>query len=122
MKVVVLGASDNPARYSYMAMISLLSHGFDAIPVGIKKTDIDHIPIIQSKKPLPGIHTITVYLNPIRQKEWYEFILKTNPQRIIFNPGTENLELIQLVLDKHIEVVEACTLVLLSTGQFAQTI
>jgi len=118
MKVVVLGASDNPTRYSNMAVNALLNNGFDAIPVGIKNTSIDGVPIINSKDPLQNIHTITLYLNPMRQEEWYDFILKTNPKRLIFNPGTENLELIQLAMNNNIEIVEACTLVMLSTNQF----
>jgi predicted CoA-binding protein len=118
MRVIVLGASDNPARYSFMAMNSLMNHGHDAIPVGIKKAEINGIQIINTREILPDIHTITLYVNPLRQKDWYDYILQTKPQRIIFNPGTENPELMELAAKNNIEVIEACTLVMLSTDQF----
>ncbi|MFC2114305.1 CoA-binding protein [Bacteroidota bacterium] len=118
MNVVVLGASDNPDRYSYRAVQSLLNNGHSVFPVGIKKSTVLGIQIINSKDPLSGIHTITLYLGPYNQKDWFDFILKTAPQRLIFNPGTENFELIELAKQNGIEVEEACTLVMLATNQF----
>jgi uncharacterized protein len=118
MKTLVLGASPNPSRYAYMATISLKRHGHDVIPLGIKKGSIDGLEIINTRTDFKDIHTITLYLNPFNQREWYDYILGLNPKRIIFNPGTENPELIKLASEKGIECVEACTLVMLSTGSY----
>ena len=118
MKTLVLGATPNPARYAYLAVMSLKRHGHEVIPVGIKKGSIDGLEIINTKPEISGIDTVTLYINPFNQKEWYDYILSLNPKRIIFNPGTENNELETMARSKGIETEEACTLVLLSTGQY----
>jgi len=117
-KTLVLGASDNPARYSYLAIHRLLSHGHPVVAIGRKNTMVSSVPVDTDKKSFEDIHTVTLYLNPLRQKEYYDYILSLNPKRIIFNPGAENDELADLANKKGIQVQEACTLVLLSIGQY----
>ena len=76
------------------------------------------IQIVNEQKQFSDIDTITIYLNPLHQKEYYGYIISLHPKRIIFNPGAENDELSNLALQAGIKPVEACTLVLLNTGQF----
>jgi uncharacterized protein len=118
MNVVVLGASDNSSRYSYKATAKLLKFGHTVFPVGIKKTELFGLKIINSKEPLPDIHTITLYIGSGRQKDWYDFILGCKPKRIIFNPGAENDELSKLAEEQGIEVIEDCTLIMLNKEEF----
>jgi uncharacterized protein len=117
-KTLVLGASDNPARYSYLAVHRLLSAGHPVVAIGRKNTMVSHVPVETEKIPFENIHTITLYLNPMHQKEYYEYIISLHPKRILFNPGTENDELAELAMANGIQVQEACTLVMLSTGQY----
>ncbi|MEJ7588547.1 MAG: CoA-binding protein [Ferruginibacter sp.] len=117
-KTLVIGASANPARYSFAAVQRLSARQHPVTALGIRKGTIGNIEIETEKKPIEDIDTITLYLNPSRQKEYYEYMLALNPKRIIFNPGTENDELSMLAEQKGIETMEACTLVLLSTGQY----
>lgn len=115
---MVLGASPNPERYSYMATVMLLEKGHVIYPYGIKKGMIQSLSIEQ-EWPIPGsINTLTLYLGPTAQVEYYDQIIALKPQRIIFNPGTENPELVQLARTANIETIEACTLVMLTTGQY----
>ena len=117
-KTLVLGASDNPARYSYLAMNRLKAHDHPVVAVGRRETDVDGIHITKSPVQENDIDTVTLYLNPTHQQEYYDYILSLNPKRIIFNPGTENPELMKLAKERGIEPVIACTLVLLATGQY----
>ncbi len=117
-KTIVLGASPNPSRYSYRAVNRLISDGYEAVPIGVKKGQIDGIEIITEMPFVRNVHTITLYLNPARQEPHYDYILGLNPERIIFNPGTENPELMRLATEKGIEVEVACTLVLLAVGEY----
>lgn len=117
-KTLVLGASDNPERYSYLAINRLRSHGHPVVGIGAKKTKAFDVEIDTEKKPFNDIDTVTVYLNPTHQKEYYDYILSLHPKRIIFNPGAENKEFFDLATSNGIQPVEACSLVLLSTGQF----
>lgn len=117
-KTLVLGASDNPERYSYLAINRLRQHGHPVAAIGRKKTTVADVPVDTAKNDIDQIDTVTLYLNPVHQKEYYNYILSLKPKRIIFNPGAENEELAQLAAAHHIQPVEACTLVLLSTGQF----
>ncbi|MEN0004315.1 MAG: CoA-binding protein [Bacteroidota bacterium] len=117
-KTVVLGASTNPARYSNTAVHNLTTNGHEVVPVGIKKGSIAGIDIQNGRPEVAGVDTITLYLNPTRQKDYYDYILSLQPKRIIFNPGTENPELVQLAKAKGIEVEIACTLVMLSVGTY----
>jgi uncharacterized protein len=117
-KTLVLGASDNPARYSYLAIQRLRRYGHPVVGIGRKNTNVADVNIAKEKLPVTDVDTITLYLNPTHQEEYYDYILSLNPKRIIFNPGTENDKLVQLAKEKKIETMEACTLVLLSTGQY----
>ena len=117
-KTLVLGASDNPERYSYLAVNRLRVKGHPVAAIGIKKVKVADVDIDTEKKPYPDIDTVSLYLNPQNQKEYYDYILSLHPKRVIFNPGAENKELYDLAKSNGIEPMEACTLVLLSTGQF----
>lgn len=117
-KTLVLGASDNPSRYSYLAVQRLRSHEHPVVAIGKKHTSVGDVEIGTEKKALDNIDTVTLYLNPMRQKEYYDYILSLKPKRIIFNPGAENDELSSLAKKNNILPLEACTLVLLSTGQY----
>ncbi len=119
-KTVIIGATENKSRYAYLAAETLKENGIDFIPVGIKKGNVFGKEILDLRK-LPGIgevDTITLYINPTHQQEWYNYFFSLNPRRVIFNPGTENPELEKLLEDRNIEALEACTLVLLRSNQF----
>jgi len=115
---LVLGASENVERYSNMAVKLLQHFNHPVIAVGNKIGKINDITIQKGEPTITGIDTITLYLNPTNQQPYYNYILALNPKRIIFNPGTENHELQALAQAKGIQTQEACTLVLLRTGQY----
>lgn len=117
-KTLVLGASDNPSRYSFLAINRLRNHGHPVIAIGKKKTQVADVPVTNEKISADDVDTITLYLNPMHQKQYYNYILSLKPKRIIFNPGAENDELYDLAKKNGIQPMEACTLVLLSTGQY----
>jgi predicted CoA-binding protein len=117
-KTLVLGASENPARYSFLAINSLRKHQHDVEAIGRKIGKVLDVDISTDKKPLQSVDTVTLYINPNNQKEYYDYILSLQPKRIIFNPGAENDELYHLAQKNGIQPLEACTLVLLSTGQY----
>lgn len=117
--VVVLGASPNPERYSYLAANMLRDNNFPITLIGKKKGEVAGEEIItETPEKLENVDTITMYVGAKNQPEYYPFILNSKPKRILFNPGAENAELASLAMMKGIEVEEACTLVLLRTGQF----
>lgn len=115
---LVLGASDNPSRYSYLAIQRLRSHGHPVMAVGRKHSFVSDVEINTEKKQWEDIDTVTLYLNPRHQQQYYDYILSLKPKRIIFNPGAENDELAGLAKQKGIQPIEACTLVMLSTNQY----
>lgn len=117
-KTLVIGASENKERYSNMAVQKLISHQQPVVALGAKKGKIGDTIIETEKKPFTDIDTVTLYINPARQPDYYSYILSLHPKRIIFNPGTENEELEMLAKKQGIHTMEACTLVLLSTGQY----
>jgi len=117
-KTVVLGASPDSSKYSYKCVKSLLKHGHEAVPVGKKEGRIEGVEILTGRPQITDVHTLTIYLSPENQKEYYDYIIVLNPSRIILNPGTHNQELIDLARGKGIEVVVDCTLILLSSGMF----
>ena len=117
-KTVVIGASDNPERYSYKATISLQNHKHEVIPVGIRAGKINELQIVLNKPVLKNVDTVTLYVGPQNQGAWQDYILSLKPKRVIFNPGTENPKLQLLLSENGIEPVEACTLVLLSIGNY----
>jgi len=117
-KTLILGASTNPDRYAYLAAQRLTQHGHLIVNVGIKSGEVAGVPIEKAEKLHSDIDTITLYIGAQNQPAYYEYILNTHPKRIIFNPGTENPELEEMAKEKGIETLEACTLVMLSTGQY----
>jgi predicted CoA-binding protein len=117
-KTVVLGASSNPSRYSYLAVNRLIAHGHNVIPIGKRKGSINDAEIITEPISADNVDTVTLYLNAQNQKNYYDYILDLQPKRIIFNPGAENDELAALAVKNNIQPMEACTLVLLSTNQY----
>lgn len=117
-KTLVLGASTNPERYSYRAVKRLKQAGHEVLAQGIRTGTIDGIVIQNGQPVIAGVDTITLYLNPKRQVAYYDYILGLQPKRIIFNPGTENMELVQLARKQEIEIEIACTLVMLSVGNY----
>ena len=117
-KTLVLGASDHPERYSFLAMNRLKASGHAVVGIGKHKGVVAGEEILTEAVPLNNIHTVTLYLNPQNQQQYYNYILSLKPQRIIFNPGAENEELAQLAMQNNIQTIEACTLVMLSTNQY----
>ncbi len=117
-KTLVLGASDNPSRYSYLALHRLKGQGHPVVAIGKKPGMVAGIPIEKEKRDFDNVDTITLYLNPMHQKQYYDYIVSLKPKRIIFNPGAENDELSALAIKNGIKPMEACTLVLLATGQY----
>lgn len=115
---LVLGASLKPERYSNKAIKRLISNGLDVLAVGNREGVVENTPIITEKKHFENIDTVTLYLNPKRQKEYYDYIIGLAPRRVIFNPGTENMEFIKMLESQNIESELACTLVLLATNQY----
>lgn len=117
-KTVVLGASLNPERYSHLAVTRLHAAQHPVIAIGKKGGGINGVPVITEHPVMNNIDTVTLYLNPDNQREYYDYILSLHPKRIIFNPGAENEELAAIAEANGIRTMEACTLVLLSTGQY----
>ncbi len=115
---LVLGASVNTERYSNKAIQKLRANKIKVFAVGAKKGTVLDVSIEVEKLQFQDIDTVTLYLNPIRQKEFYEYVIGLKPNRVIFNPGTENSEFIKLLKEKNIETEVACTLVLLSINQY----
>jgi len=117
-KTLILGATPNEGRYANLAANRLVRSGHSIVNVGIKQGVVAGVPIEKPETIHTDIDTVTLYVGPQHQEELYDYILKTNPKRIIFNPGTENSELRRMANDKGIETEYACTLVLLSIGQY----
>ncbi len=117
-KTLVIGVSDNPSRYSYLAVQRLLQYNHPVVALGRKKAEVLGVPVETEKLPFEDVDTVTLYLNPQNQKEYYEYILSLKPKRVIFNPGTENPEFYKLLKENNIGYEVACTLVLLGTNQF----
>ena len=117
-KTVVLGASTNPSRYSYLAVNRLRNHNHPVVAIGKKKGTVSGVEIQTTHEAIDGVDTVTLYLNPENQRAYYDYILGLKPRRIIFNPGTENSELETQAKAAGIETVEGCTLVMLGVGLY----
>lgn len=117
-KTVVLGASSNPDRYSFLAVNKLKAFKHPVVAIGKRAGTVGDTPILAAPEPQEGVDTVTLYLNPTNQQPYYDYILGLKPQRIIFNPGTENPELIRKAREQNIEPVVGCTLVMLSAGMY----
>ena len=117
-KTLVLGASANPQRYSYLAVNRLRSLNHPVVGIGRRTGKVNDVDILIEQVPIENIDTVTLYLSPANQKQYYNYIISLHPKRIIFNPGAENDELAAMATQQGIQPMEACTLVLLSTGQY----
>jgi uncharacterized protein len=117
-KTLVLGASESPSRYSNLAIKKLLSKGQAVVAIGKVPGNVQGVDIVTRPVETDEVDTVTLYLNPLHQKPYYDYILSLKPRRIIFNPGTENRELEDLANQNGIIPLEACTLVMLGTGQY----
>ena len=117
-KTLVIGASENPNRYSNKAIQSLRAYGHEVVAIGLRAGTVSGVSFDKEKTNFTDVDTVTLYVNPQNQQEYYDYILGLNPKRIIFNPGTENMELERKANALGIQTMEACTLVLLSIGQY----
>ena len=117
-KTLVIGASDNPARYSNIAVNRLRKYGHPVVAIGSRQGQIGDVPFSRERPDDKDTDTVTLYLNAKRQEDYYDYILNLHPKRIIFNPGAENAVLKNRAEQKGIEVLEACTLVLLSIRSY----
>jgi len=117
-KTLIIGASNNPERYSYLAAEKLLAYGHEIELIGKRPDVVFGKTINTEKKEFEDIDTVTMYISDKFQPEYYEYIVSLNPRRVIFNPGTENPEFEEILIHNDIHVEEACTLVLLGSGQY----
>ena len=117
-KTLVIGASENPDRYSNKAIKALVSHNHEVVAIGLRVGEVAGVSFNSEKKAFENIDTVTLYVGPQNQPEYYKYILNLKPQRVIFNPGTENPEFIAKLESAGIYPEIACTLVLLATGQY----
>ena len=117
---LVVGASPRPGRYANIAVRRLKQYNHKVYAYGKSAGEVEGVPIITQREEvdIPELDTLTLYLNPYHQEAYYDWFLKLAPRRVIFNPGTENPELVRLLKENDIEPQFACTLVLLSTGQY----
>jgi hypothetical protein len=117
-KTLVIGASPKETQYSHIAVLKLLAAGHPVEAIGRSEFDINQVHVVTSKEDFNDIDTVTMYVNKDRQKEYEEYILSLHPKRIIFNPGAENPAFTQRASAAGVQTLEACTLVMLSTGQY----
>lgn len=119
-RTAIIGASDNPNRYAFLAANRLKSYAHPIIPLGIKKGTVadEAIVDIKERPSFEDIHTITMYVGPHHQDDLEDYILSLKPKRIIFNPGAENESLARKAENQGIETMNACTLVMLSANQY----
>lgn len=117
-KTLVIGASEKPERYSNMAIKKLRNYNHPVVAIGNREGKVMDVDIIKGRPAFEDLDTITLYINPKIQQEYYDYILSLKPKRIIFNPGTENNELENMASEKGIETIEACTLVMLSIKNY----
>jgi predicted CoA-binding protein len=115
---LIIGASENPTRYSNMAIKKLVQNGHPVAAIGNKEGKVEGISFSKTKTNFEEIDTVSLYIGQRHQPEYYDYVLSLNPKRIIFNPGTENEEFESLANAKGIKTMEACTLVLLGTSQY----
>lgn len=115
---LVFGASLKPERYSYKAIHRLRDNNQEVVAFGLKGGKVADVEIDTELKNYKNVKTVTLYVNPKRQEAYYNYIVSLQPERVIFNPGTENLAFVELLKENNIEAEIACTLVLLATNQY----
>ena len=113
-KTLVLGASMNPERFSYMAVRKLKYGNIPVVAVGFREGEISGVRIEKSFPKFEDIHTITIYIGPKNLTAYYDYILSLKPKRVIFNPGTESQAFAEILSSEGIEVINACTLIMIS--------
>lgn len=118
MKTLIIGASNNPERYSYKAAERLLAHNHPIELLGLRPDIVLNHQINTERKQFQAIDTVTLYVGPQHQPDYYSYVVSLKPRRVIFNPGTENEEFMQILQQNDIKTEVACTLVLLATGQY----
>tara|TARA_R110002096_G_scaffold147671_19_gene307770 strand:+ start:35679 stop:36056 length:378 start_codon:yes stop_codon:yes gene_type:complete len=117
--VVVLGASNNPDRYSFKAICALREHGYAVIPIHPALDEIQGIDVVASVKEVhQPVDTVSLYVNPSILGKLLDDLVDLSPRRVLFNPGTESAEAVKVLEEAGIQCENACTLVLLQTGQF----
>jgi predicted CoA-binding protein len=116
--VLVIGASEKVGRYSNQAIRLLLSKGHKVFALAKREGVVEGVMIDVGQPDYSDIDTVTLYIGPKHQPEYYQYILNLKPRRVIFNPGTENPEFVDLLNESGVENEEACTLVLLNLGAF----
>ena len=117
-KTLVLGASTKPDRYAFKAINKLVEKGHTVLAIGQNTGEVAGVKIYTKAIPVKNIDTVTLYLNPARQREYYNYIIEAQPKRVVFNPGTENPEFYQLLELNNIKSEVACTLVSLATNKY----
>lgn len=119
-KTVIIGATPNQGRYAYLAAKMLKEYKHEVVPLGIRQGEVAGTPIldIREQPTIADVDTVTMYIAPHHQPEWYPYILGLKPKRIIFNPGAENEAFARMAEENGIEATAACTLVLLRSNQF----
>lgn len=117
-KTLVLGATTKPERYAFKAINMLVEKGHTVLAIGQNRGEVAGVKIHTKTIPVKNIDTVTLYLNPARQREYYNYIIEAQPKRVVFNPGAENPEFYQLLELNNIKAEVACTLVLLATNQY----
>ena len=115
---LVLGASSKPERFSYIALKKLIAFNIPVVAIGPREGEVLGVRIQKQCPDVPDIHTVTLYIGPKRQSLYYDYILKINPKRVIFNPGTGNLQFENTLRNQGIEVVKGCTLIMLDNGTY----
>lgn len=117
-KTLVLGATDNPDRYSCKAVKALLRNEYEVVPVGVRSGIIKETEILTGMPHVDDVDTILIYMGAKKQPEFYDYILNMNPRRVVFNPGAENPELENILKEKDIKVVKDCALIMINTDTF----
>ena len=117
-KTIVLGVSPDPKKRAHRVCKKLMEKGHPIVPLGIKEGKVNDIPIITNTNNPEEAHTVVIFLRASRQTAWFSYILASNPRRIIFNPGSENPELVKVAREREIEVLYECTLLMLSSNRY----
>ena len=117
-KTLVIGGSLKTERYSNIAIRKLVSYGHPVVSVGLRSGDVAGVMINTGRPDYENVHTVTMYVGPANQPSFYDYILQTNPKRIVFNPGTENDAFEEMAKEKNIEIIRHCTLIMLDQGLY----
>lgn len=114
----VFGSSEKPSRYSNKAILKLRHYGHNVHALGLREGIVEGVKIVTGQPDLQDIHTVTLYLGPQNQPDYYDYIRSLKPKRVIFNPGTENAEFSNILREDGVEVVKYCTLIMLDQGMY----